>query len=334
MKILLRPLEGFVGMGEKTLVYFPLVTLIGQFGAFANLYGSPALRTNLVRYYGPLEKDEKQANYVRFKSNDAIIMLATKAFGMGIDIPDIKNIYHFAPTANVCDYVQEIGRAARQLDVGFAYFDYLPHDFSYVNRLHGISTLRKHQLVQVMEKIHRMAEIENFPRHLLTNSAEFRHIFTLKTDDDSMSTTNSRRRCWLSKGTLVPQLEYSPLEYSPIVARPRSLFAIEYFKMDAETAETILRSSFRRYFSRVGKTNANEILYDSVFSVDMTGIWENAYRSFSFTKFKYLFHSVDAELSLNFLANLWQKGSWQVVIVFRARSSVNLLCETLDNIAE
>lgn len=92
MKILLRPLEGFVGMGEKTLVYFPLVTLIGQFGAFANLYGSPALRTNLVRYYGPLGKDEKQANYVRFKSNDALIMLATKAFGMAIDIPDIKNI--------------------------------------------------------------------------------------------------------------------------------------------------------------------------------------------------------------------------------------------------
>ena len=40
-------------------------------------------------------------------------MLATKAFGMGIDINDIKYVYHFSPTGNISYYLQEIGRAAR-----------------------------------------------------------------------------------------------------------------------------------------------------------------------------------------------------------------------------
>jgi len=83
-------------------------------------------------YYGPLEKERKYSNYLRFKNNEVLIMLATKAFGMGIDIPDIANVYHFAPTGNVCDYIQEIGRVARELDQGYAYFDFLPKDFVHV----------------------------------------------------------------------------------------------------------------------------------------------------------------------------------------------------------
>lgn len=43
-------------------------------------------------------------------------MFATKAFGMGVDVNDIKNVYHYAVTGNLCDYVQEIGRAARKLE--------------------------------------------------------------------------------------------------------------------------------------------------------------------------------------------------------------------------
>ena len=55
-------------------------------------------------------KDEVLREY---KSGDIQFVLATKAFGMGIDIPDINNVYHYAPTGNVVDYIQEIGRAAR-----------------------------------------------------------------------------------------------------------------------------------------------------------------------------------------------------------------------------
>jgi superfamily II DNA helicase RecQ len=41
------------------------------------------------------------------------VVIATKAFGMGIDIANIRNIIHFSPTSSVLDYVQETGRSGR-----------------------------------------------------------------------------------------------------------------------------------------------------------------------------------------------------------------------------
>ena len=74
---------------------------------------------------------------------------------MGRDIDDIEVIVHFAPTGNVCDYLQEVGRAARKKDLtGVAHYDFMSSDFKYINRFHGISTLRTYQLVEVIKKIH------------------------------------------------------------------------------------------------------------------------------------------------------------------------------------
>ena len=87
-------------------------------------------------YYGSLAKDVKEENYEQFLNKDKLIMLATKAFGMGIDIDDIEIVAHFAPTGNVCDYVQEIGRAARRNDLkGEALYRYNTKDFKHINIL-------------------------------------------------------------------------------------------------------------------------------------------------------------------------------------------------------
>ena len=67
-------------------------------------------------------------------------MFATKAFGMGIDIKDIKNVYHYAEAGNLNDYVQEIGRAARDKEMtGMACMDYYKKDMNYANQLFGMS---------------------------------------------------------------------------------------------------------------------------------------------------------------------------------------------------
>jgi len=88
---------------------------------------NPLVAKYLAVYHGALSKDRKSDAYEGFKKhydsgnsgsleNEGIrfVMLATKAFGMGVDIDDIEKVVHFAPTGNVCDYVQEIGRAARK----------------------------------------------------------------------------------------------------------------------------------------------------------------------------------------------------------------------------
>ena len=98
-----------------------------------------------------IEADEK------FYAKEKLVMLATKAFGMGIDINDIELVVHFAPTGNVCDYVQEIGRAARREDLkGEAKYYYNAKDFKHINRLHGLSTIQHYQLIKVIEKINEL----------------------------------------------------------------------------------------------------------------------------------------------------------------------------------
>ena len=63
-------------------------------------------------------------------------MYATKAFGMGVDVDDIKNVYHYAATGNLCDYVQEIGRAAREKAMtGYAITDFYYNDLTFMKVL-------------------------------------------------------------------------------------------------------------------------------------------------------------------------------------------------------
>lgn len=75
-----------------------------------------------------------------------------------------------APTGNVCDYVQEIGRAARRPDLeGEAYYHYNSRDFKFINQLHGLSTIKKYQLIEVVKKIDELYQMN------LTKNVSKRH---------------------------------------------------------------------------------------------------------------------------------------------------------------
>ncbi|WP_217645016.1 DEAD/DEAH box helicase [Thermoflavimicrobium dichotomicum] len=293
-KVLLFRLNRFLERREKTLVYFPMVRLIHEFLNFARSYGSKELVSHLCYYYGSLSKEKKNTHYLRFKNNESLIMLATKAFGMGIDIPDIRNVYHFAPTGNVCDYVQEIGRAARHLDKGYAYFDFLSKDFVHVKRLHGISTLRKQQLVQVVRKILNLAQDSKgqMQRNLLVSSDEFRYIFESSRNLDQVEDVDNK----LKTALLIIEKDFkAKLNYSPIIARPRSLFTKEYFQVEPDV-ETELMQKYGRYFSRVSDYKGKSIIV-----CNLKELWQDYHPTMSFAQFKYFFHTKDPCLEFDFL---------------------------------
>lgn len=65
---------------------------------------------------------------------------------MGVDVLDIAQVYHCAPTGNLADYVQEIGRCARDKNMtGVATEEYLSGDLSQLKRL-LYGELRQYQL--------------------------------------------------------------------------------------------------------------------------------------------------------------------------------------------
>lgn len=66
----------------------------------------------VASYYGKKDKEQKAEIIQAFKEGEKKIIVATKAFGMGVDISDIDRVYHVAPSSTFVDYIQEIGRAA------------------------------------------------------------------------------------------------------------------------------------------------------------------------------------------------------------------------------
>ncbi|HEY1612461.1 MAG TPA: DNA helicase RecQ [Rhizomicrobium sp.] len=64
-------------------------------------------------YHAGMSKDAREANQNRFMGERALIMVATIAFGMGIDKPDVRFVFHMDLPSSLEAYYQEIGRAGR-----------------------------------------------------------------------------------------------------------------------------------------------------------------------------------------------------------------------------
>lgn len=65
---------------------------------------------HIKTYHASLDKSTKAHlfDWYREGSNTGMRALcATKAFGMGVDIPDVREVWHFAPPSNLTDYIQE-----------------------------------------------------------------------------------------------------------------------------------------------------------------------------------------------------------------------------------
>lgn len=72
-----------------------------------------SLGYDVLCYHGGMEKSEREANQSRFQHDEAVIMVATIAFGMGIDKPDVRFVAHFDLPGSIEAYYQETGRAGR-----------------------------------------------------------------------------------------------------------------------------------------------------------------------------------------------------------------------------
>ncbi len=71
-------------------------------------------------YHGGLNTKEKDKHFKLWMQNEAQVMVATNAFGMGIDKPDVKTVIHLTHTDNIENYYQESGRSGRNGNKAFA----------------------------------------------------------------------------------------------------------------------------------------------------------------------------------------------------------------------
>lgn len=94
--------------GDAGIVYCLSRASVEQTADFLSAQGIPALP-----YHAGLDRQVRARNQARFLREDGVVMVATIAFGMGIDKPDVRFVAHLDLPKSVEGYYQETGRAGR-----------------------------------------------------------------------------------------------------------------------------------------------------------------------------------------------------------------------------
>ncbi len=94
--------------GESGIVYCLSRDKTEKTAAFLGEHGIRALP-----YHAGMDKARRAANQDVFMTEPGVVMVATIAFGMGIDKPDLRFVFHTDLPGSVEAYYQEIGRAGR-----------------------------------------------------------------------------------------------------------------------------------------------------------------------------------------------------------------------------
>jgi ATP-dependent DNA helicase RecQ len=94
--------------GESGIVYCLSKRKTEETAAWLRDQGYDALA-----YHAGMDKAAREANQTRFQRGEAVVMVATIAFGMGIDKPDVRFVAHLDLPGSIEAYYQETGRAGR-----------------------------------------------------------------------------------------------------------------------------------------------------------------------------------------------------------------------------
>jgi len=94
--------------GEAGIVYCQSRKKVDETAAWLSAEGMMALP-----YHAGLDSDVRKRHQDRFLREDGVVIVATIAFGMGIDKPDVRFVAHLDLPKNIESYYQETGRAGR-----------------------------------------------------------------------------------------------------------------------------------------------------------------------------------------------------------------------------
>lgn len=113
---------------QSGIVYFSLIHTLENFGRFLQKQKHPFLK-----YHGDLmpgQRRQNQNSFLRGKAGEPLWMLATPAFGLGVDKSNVRIVLHSEIPSTLESYFQEVGRAGRDGQAAQAILFYDEDDVS------------------------------------------------------------------------------------------------------------------------------------------------------------------------------------------------------------
>ena len=260
--------------GHKTLLYYPFA---GGIDMRMKSWVKPADWHLVASYYGKKDKEQKAAIVQEFKEGTKRLIVATKAFGMGVDISDIDRVYHVAPSGTFVDYIQEIGRAARDADVrGISATDFHERDFYYMKRLHQTGNIAQEQLALILRKLMEVYRMKGEKSEVLVSLSDFEFVVKLPRTKNKLEYEAELGQfiktalLWLEED-LAQRCGKHLLEVSP-----QNLMTEGYIQ--DKTGDAFVRE-FRDYLTPVAGQ-------EGVYQARLEALWEERFSDFGYKDFK------------------------------------------------
>ncbi len=162
-------------------------------------------RLGCLTYHAGLSNDERRRTQQEFMASSDAVIACTNAFGMGVDKPDVRSVWHWNLPGSIEAYYQEAGRAGRDGDPARAVLLYAPADRGIIGRFISEARFGPAEVDGLLDALARVADGDTRRFHAAPG--------------DLAEGNPDAARAWLAAAEAVGAVELEPGSGSVITGR-------------------------------------------------------------------------------------------------------------------